>query len=193
MSAAHAESVMTHVALIRGINVGRAKRVGMADLRQVFERLGCRNVRTLLNSGNVVFTSPASKLTADQIERAMAGRLGVSARVTLLSGEEFAAVSQGNPLCAKMDDPSRMLVAFVATTKDLAKLKPLLKQDWSPEALALGNRAAHLWCPGGFSNSRLSEAVGRLLGDGVTMRNWSTVLRIHKACLGGVAVIRSAL
>ena len=69
----------THVALLRGINVGRAKRVAMADLRSLVERLGYTDVRTLLNSGNVVFTSTSARSGGAEarIEAAIAARLGV--------------------------------------------------------------------------------------------------------------------
>src|SRR5206468_3696698 len=87
-----------HIALIRGINVGRAKRIAMADLRALIEGLGYRNVRTLLNSGNVVFSDPrsATRDRAQHIEKAMAAKLGISARVTVLSAAELAAAVRGN-------------------------------------------------------------------------------------------------
>ena len=58
-------------------------------------------------------------------------------------------------------------------------LEPLLEQDWAPEAFALGAHVAYLWCPEGVIASRLSGTVNRLLGDGVTSRNWTTMTRLH--------------
>ena len=88
------------VALLRGINVGTAKRIAMVDLRQVFEDLGYRDVRTLLNSGNVVFTVDKSRGGADgtRIQKVIADRLGVSARVIVLNRKEVAAAVEENPL-----------------------------------------------------------------------------------------------
>ncbi|HEY3175846.1 MAG TPA: DUF1697 domain-containing protein [Candidatus Polarisedimenticolia bacterium] len=169
-----------HVALIRGINVGRAKRVAMADLRALVDALGYREVRTLLNSGNVVFTAPA-KAPGDpgaRIEKGLATRLGVSARVTVLSAEELAVAVAENPLLDVAADPSRLLVAVPARREDRTRLEPLLKRDWAPEVLALGSRVAYLWCPSGVLESRLPEAVGRVLGDSVTTRNWATMTKI---------------
>jgi len=168
------------VALLRGINVGRAKRVAMADLRALVEGLGYGDVRTLLNSGNVVFTAPraAPGTAAARIEKALATGLGVPARVTVLTAEEFAAVTE-NPLLGVAGDPSRLLVAFLRDPADRPKLEPLLEQDWGPEAVALGRRVAYLWCAEGILASRLAEAVNRLLGDAVTARNWATVLKLH--------------
>ena len=75
-------------------------------------------------------------------------------------------------------DPARLLVAFLRVPADRQKLEPLLKQDWAPEALALGRGVAYLWCAEGILASRLAEAVGRELGDGVTTRNWTTVMKL---------------
>jgi uncharacterized protein (DUF1697 family) len=168
------------VALLRGINVGRAKRVAMADLRALVEGLGYSDVRTLLNSGNVVYTAPRTppRTAADRIEKALAADLGVSARVTVVNARDLATVVAENPLLEVAGDPSRFLVAFLREPADRQKLEPLRKQDWAPEALALGKGVAYLWCAEGILASRLAEAVGRLLGDAVTTRNWATVQKL---------------
>ena len=168
----------THVALLRGINVGKAKRVAMADLRTLFEGLGFTDVRTLLNSGNVVFTSKRA-VSPTRIEKALLEATGVAARVTVVTTAEFAAVVAENPLLDVADNPSRFLIAFLHQPTDLAKLEPLETQDWSPEVLALGDRVAYLWCPDSILESPLAAAVGRALKDGVTSRNWATVLKLH--------------
>lgn len=170
-----------HVALFRGINVGRAKRVAMADLRKLLADLGYRDVRTVLNSGNAVFGAPACQPVeaAVRIEEALVLKLGVAARVTVLGGAQFAQIIDDNSLLARADDPSRLLVAVLHNPADLEGLAPLLKQDWSPEAFAAGRRAAYLWCPAGVLASRAAAALGVLLGDAVTSRNWATMLRLH--------------
>src|SRR5438034_8047019 len=112
------------IALIRGINVGRAKRVAMSELRALVEALGYGEVRTLLNSGNVVFTSPGPPAgdAAARIEEALGARLGVSARVIVLTAGELAAVVANNPLLGVADDPSRLLVAVLGNPADRRKL-----------------------------------------------------------------------
>lgn len=170
------------VALLRGINVGRAKRVAMADLRALVEELGYRDVRTLLNSGNIVFTLPDTRRTdpAGLIERALADRAGVSSRVTVLTAAELGAVVRDNPLGVWADNPSRFFVAFLRRPADRSRLTPLLDRDWGAERLAVGTRVAYVWCPDGILESALYEAVGRALGDGVTTRNWATVTKLDK-------------
>lgn len=79
------------VALLRGINVGRAKRIAMADLRALMAELGFDDVRTLLNSGNIVFTDPKGKpaQASGRIERAIADQLGVSTQVLVITADEL--------------------------------------------------------------------------------------------------------
>lgn len=176
-----------YVALIRGINVGRAKRVAMADLRAMVEKLGYGDVRTLLNSGNVVFSAPSSdrRNPARRIEDAMPGQLGVSARVTVLSAEELAAVVAENPLGKVADDPSRLLVTVLTDPADRKGLLPLARKPWSPEALGVGTRAAYVWCPKSMLESPLFAAVTKLVGDGATTRNWATITKLHALVQSG--------
>jgi len=170
-----------HVVLLRGINVGRAKRVAMADLRALIEGLGYGDVRTLLNSGNVVFTASAVPSThaASRIEESLATKLGISARVTVLTAVELAGIVADNPLLEIAGDPSRLLVAVLNDPTDRAKLEPLLKQEWAPDVLAIGGRVAYVWCSGGILDSRLVQAVGPVLGNTATTRNWATILKLH--------------
>ena len=179
---------MTHryVALIRGINVGRAKRVAMADLRGLVAGLGYRDVQTLLNSGNVVFTAGREKpdRIARRVEQTIVERLGVSAAVTVLTSAAFSAAVEENTLAAVAEDPARLLVAFCGDAGRLTELEPLTRQEWKPEALALGSVAAYLWCPAGILASRLADAVGRVLCESMTTRNWRTVTKIHAVLQG---------
>ncbi len=169
------------MALIRGINVGRAKRVAMADLKALVEDLGYRGVRTLLNSGNVVFTSTRGQpaAAASRIQEGLVRRLGVSARVLVITAAELEAIVTDNPLAAVAKDPSRLLVSVLGNPADRSRLEPLTRQSWEPDALALGSRVAYLWCSRGLLESRLAEAVGRVLGETTTARNWATMQKLY--------------
>ena len=170
----------THVALIRGINVGRAKRVAMADLRAMITDLGYENVTTLLNSGNALFTTNDDPDKATElIERGLEAQLGVPARVVVLSAAELDTIISENPLLDVANNPSRLFAAVLANRADAKRLKPLLDQDWNPEVLAVGSRAAYIWCPDGIAESPLSEALGKTLRDAVTTRNWATMTKLH--------------
>jgi uncharacterized protein (DUF1697 family) len=170
-----------YVALIRGINVGRAKRVAMADLRALVEDLGYSGVRTLLNSGNVVFTSTRGRLAAaaSRIEDGLTRRLGVSARVLVITAAELEAIVTINPLDAVTKDPSRLLVSVLGNPADRSRLEPLRRQSWEPDALALGSRVAYMWCSRGSLQSPLAKAVGQVLGEATTARNWNTMQKLY--------------
>ncbi len=176
----------THIALLRGINVGKAKRVAMADLRGLVESLGYGGARTLLNSGNVVFEAPDVEAAeaAARIERGLVERLGVAARVVVITADELAQIVAGNRLVPRATDPARMMVGFVADPADLGRLDALLEEDWSPAALAVGTRAAYLWCPDGIMDTPLTQAAGKALGERVTLRNWSTTLKLLELARG---------
>lgn len=175
------------MALLRGINVGKAKRIAMADLRAVVAGLGHRDVRTLLNSGNVVFSASGRQgppALAAGLERAIESRLKVSSRVVVLTAGELTGVVDDNPLVEVATNPSRLFVAVLMDPSDRRLLQPLGTTDWSPDQFAIGARAAYLWCPAGIAESRLNEAVGRALGERVTVRNWATTSKLDALIRG---------
>jgi uncharacterized protein (DUF1697 family) len=169
------------VALLRGVNnVGSARRVAMADLRALVEDLGFRDVRTLLNSGNVVFSVPVNRGgdLAARIEKALASRLGVTCGVTVLSGDDVAIVVRENPFEGLADNPSRLLVVVPKVPSDRDRIEPLLDDRWHPEALVLGRRVAYLWCANGLAHSPLWAAVEKALGRTCTARNMATMTKL---------------
>jgi uncharacterized protein (DUF1697 family) len=159
----------------------KAKRVAMADLRQLIADLGYANVRTLLNSGNLVFDS-GRKVTAAHtaaIQEAIATKTGATANLMVVSTADLATVVAENPLVDVVKDPSRCLVAFRSSGASLARAAVLLDDEWGPDQLALGTKAAYLWCAGGLLDSPMAKAFDRLMRDAVTTRNWATVLKLH--------------
>ena len=170
-----------HIALLRGINVGKAKRVAMADLRAMMEGLGHANVRTLLNSGNVVFDAPSGTpaTLSKQLRAAVLARCGVDCEVIVKPAADLAAAIAEHPLKHHADDDARMLVMFTQEASALAALKALEASDWAPEAFAVGRHAAWLWCAGGIIESRVAKAVGKVLKERGTARNWATVVKLQ--------------
>jgi uncharacterized protein (DUF1697 family) len=172
------------VALLRGINVGTAKRISMADLKALVEELGYRNVRTLLNSGNVVFTgTPGADpvKVAARIERALEPKTGVSSRVTVITAAEVAHAVEKNPHGAIATDHSRLLVAVAA---DASLWKPFLAltQPWDPEAVVVSQRFAWVWSPNGTLESKVLGLVNKVLKDAVTVRNFATMIKLDAMC-----------
>ncbi|WP_332877317.1 DUF1697 domain-containing protein [Massilia sp. S19_KUP03_FR1] len=177
-------TMQRYVALVRGINVGRAKRVAMADLRKLVSDLGYADVRSLLNSGNIVFSAasvlPASAARA--IETALVLKLGVAARVMVLSSIELSAIVSDNSLLALADDHARLMVFVIAEPALHQHLAVLCESETGTGVMALGRHAAYVWCPTGVLDSAAAAAVGKLLGDATTARNWNTVTKLHQLC-----------
>lgn len=175
-----------YVALLRGVNVGKGRRVPMAPWRDLLAGLGYTEVATLLNSGNAVFcaagkAAPARHAAA--IAQAIAQGLGVEVPVVVKSGVELAAIARENPFASVAPDPARLLVAFAQDAPALASLAPVGALAVPPDAFALGRHAAYLHCPAGILQSKAGEALLGKAGKGATTRNWATVQKLQ-ALLG---------
>jgi uncharacterized protein (DUF1697 family) len=179
----------TFVALLRGVNVGKAKRVPMADLRALLSGLGYTGVATLLNSGNAVFRAPRgtpAKHSAD-IAAAISTQLKVEAPVIVKSASELAAIISENPIKAGADEHPRFLVAFTQDTKALSGLAPIESLVVPPERFAIGKNAAYLLCAAGILESKAWAALLGKAGKPATTRNWATVLKLQAlASRGGL-------
>jgi len=173
---------MRYTSFIQGINVGRAKRVAMVELRALAGELGYTHIRTLRNSGNLVFNASSSqgKCASRRIEKELNSRLDVAARVITLTAEELDVVVSENPFQDIATNPARLMVAVVENSDELQRLQLLVQQEWIPEMIAIGSRVAYLWCPGGVLASPLAKEVITLMGSTVTMSNWTTIVKLQK-------------
>ncbi len=162
------------VALLRGVNVGPTTKVGMAPLREVFARLGFTEVKTYVNSGNVVFDG--RKASVAKVEAAIAEELGWEVPVVLRTQDELRAVVEANPLGEVATNAARYLVLFADGDVDPAKAADLDPEAYAPEAFALADREVHLWLPDGLPKSRLGKVMSeKRFGVRLTGRNWRTV------------------
>jgi uncharacterized protein (DUF1697 family) len=166
------------VALLRGINLGAKRRVPMADLRALMGELGYEDVRTVLQSGNVVFTGAKGSAQA-KLEAALADRFGFEVDVVLRTVDELAAVVEHDPFGGEADDLKRYFVVFLPGKPDAARLAELEAEDWSPDRFAAHGSELYAWCPGGMQGSRLMKALGKPgIGATATFRNMSTVKKL---------------
>ena len=168
------------VALLRGINLGARNRVSMPELRELLTGLGHEDVKTLLQSGNVVLTSREKGEQLEQaLERAIAAELGVESRVIVRTARELAAVVERNPLGKVADDPKRYQVSFLSETLAPAVKKELEAADVEPERVAVHGREIYAWHPGGVQRSPLVKLLtDEKLGVTATARNWNTVTKL---------------
>jgi uncharacterized protein (DUF1697 family) len=168
-----------YVALLRGINVGRAHQVDMTRLREILTARGCEDVRTHLRSGNVVLTSPLgeTELAAD-LAGAIEAEFGFAVPVVVRTGAELAAVVTGDPFATVATDPARYLVTFMAQAPDPARVDALPPPEGGGEYLVRG-RELYLWLPDGVSGTPLASwKWDTLLGRPGTARNWNTVTKL---------------
>jgi uncharacterized protein (DUF1697 family) len=167
-----------YVALLRGINVGRAHQVDMTRLRELLTERGHANLHTHLRSGNVVLDSGMSEteLAADLTD-AITAEFGFDVPVVVRTGEELAAVVAGDPFATLATDPSRYLVTFMAEPPESPRVDALPPAD-SGDYLVRG-RELYLWLPDGIQGTPLASwKWARLLARPGTARNWNTVVRL---------------
>ena len=167
-------------ALLRGVNVGRGNRVPMGEFRALLGALGYHDVKTLLNSGNAVFTAKGgtARGIAERIRSELAARLGVDVSVIVKSAKEIGAIQAENVLATRATDASRLLVVLTLDSVALRGLAPIASLVESPERFHLGAHAAYLWCPNGILESKAGAALLGKQARAGTTRNWATVLKL---------------
>ena len=171
-----------HVVLLRGINVGGRRKIAMAELRELLGGLGYGDVRTLLQSGNVVLSSdlPPDRLAAE-LERQIEDGLGVDPAVIVRSRDELAAVVEHDPLRGVATDPRRYQVSFLSGEPDRDAAAALVEAVTEPERAVVSGREIYAWHPDGLQRSELAKLLAaseRRLGVAATARNWNTVTKL---------------
>jgi len=168
----------TWVALLRGVNLASRNRVPMAGLRELYEELGCEDVKTYIASGNVVFRRGKAdrEALARELQRATKERFGVDARVALRTPAELARVVRAHPFGK---DTSRSFVSFLLEKPEAARVRALAREDLAPEEVKVVGANAYLRYPVGLARAQLTGArLERKLGVAGTVRNWRTVARL---------------
>jgi uncharacterized protein (DUF1697 family) len=163
------------VALLRAVNLGARNRVPMAELRALLERSGLGDVRTYIQSGNVLFTSPDGErgTLGGRIEDEILGAFGVTTTAILRTFGELRAVASSHPFGS---DTSRTHVSFLAAEPHSDAVVRLLAADHGPDRAHVSGSDVFLHYPAGVQGSRLTAAkLERLLGVPGTARNWRTV------------------
>jgi uncharacterized protein (DUF1697 family) len=186
----------THVALLRGINVGGRNKVPMAELRQVVASLGHADVATYIQSGNVVFSTAEADTAAlsQALEEAIAAAFGIRVRVVVLSREELAQVMRDNPFA---DEPNSKAVHAVFLSGSPgpevadgvadARRRAGQKQPGTRDTAQVIGRTIFLHTPDGFGRSELAALItsgsrGRADDIAGTARNWATVTKLLAMC-----------
>ena len=173
---------MRYAALLRGINVGGNKKVPMADLRAMTSRLGFGDPKTLLQSGNLVFsatTQPMEKLE-QLLEAATRKHIGVECSYLLRSADEWAKLMTANPFKAQAkSDPAHLTVTFCREAPTAGAFKAVRSEIRGQEDFRAVGRELFVWYPDGMGTSKLALALSKnRLGTICTARNWNTVTKV---------------
>jgi uncharacterized protein (DUF1697 family) len=170
----------THVALLRGINVGGKNKLAMKDLAAIFAGAGCSDVQTYVQSGNVVFTPERVDGLGERIAEEIAGRFGLRVPVILRSAAEMRGVVRGNPFLKAGVSEELVHVYFLACEAPEKAVVKALDYERSPgDSFVVVGREIYLHLPHGVARTKLTNAYfDRQLGTVCTMRNWRTVLTL---------------
>lgn len=172
----------THIALLRGINVGGHRKISMAELRDFVFGLGFEDVQTLLQTGNIVFRG--GKRSGADLERLLEveaeKRLGLSTTFVVRSEKELRVVIERNPFPNEAKtDPSHLVVMFLKDAPQASAVKALQAASRGPEIIRGDGKHLYVVYPDGIARSRLTASlIEGKLGTSSTARNWNTVVKL---------------
>lgn len=172
----------TYIALFRGINVGGKNSLPMKDLASIFEILGASNVKTYIQSGNVVFQSASKDISsfAKRLGTEIRERRGFEPHILVIGLSEVEMAIANNPFPEAESEPSSLhlgFLAFAPKNPDLKKLESLKKDS---ERFCLIGSIFYLHAPEGVGRSKLAASSEKLLGVPMTDRNWNTVFKLKE-------------
>ncbi len=176
-----AKTAEPSVALLRGINVGGRNSMPMKDLVAMFADAGCRDVRSYIQSGNVVFrASPALAVRIPAVlGKAISTRFGLQVPIVVRRAGELRQIARQNPFLRAGADPKVLHVAFLADEPDAARVAALDPNRSPPDEFAVRGSEIYLHCPNGFARTKLTnDYFDSKLATTSTVRNWRTVLTL---------------
>ncbi|HWD66532.1 MAG TPA: DUF1697 domain-containing protein [Caulobacteraceae bacterium] len=168
------------IALLRGVNLGANRRVAMTDVRRVIAEAGFGEVRSLLQSGNLVFEGSGADATIEAaVEKALLDGLGLTTEVVVRTPAEWRAMIAANPFTEEAkNDPGR-LVAIALKTSPAAEAEAAVNAIEGPERARVIGREAVIYYPDGQADTKAAGArLDKALGARGTARNWNTVLKL---------------
>jgi uncharacterized protein (DUF1697 family) len=172
--------VARYLALLRGVNLGARNRIAMPALREALSGAGFDDVRTYVQSGNVVLSGgTSSEAVARKFRKVSTERFGLDVEVVVRTRAELAAIVKRDPLGKVAKDPKRYQVSFLATKPTAAAVRKLEETAIEPERVVVHGREAYAWHPNGVGRSKLAALLaGDGLGVTATARNWTTVTKL---------------
>lgn len=178
----------TFISMLRGINVSGHNKIGMADLKYLYESLNFRHVLTYVQSGNVIFDSTiwdVPKLTSI-IESAILKSFGLTVPVVIRNNTDFQRIINNNPfLINRNEDPAKFHVTFLLNSPAKSDLIKLPSSPNDNDEFILSGNEIFLFCPNGYGNTKLNNNFfEKKLNTTATTRNWNTVNTLYKMTSG---------
>jgi len=179
---------MKYISILRGINVSGQKKIKMADLKELYLKLGFSSVITYIQSGNVIFESAESDQCSlsKSIELAIEKQYGFDVPVQIRDAEDLTEILDAIPFeeASVEENGSKILVTFLASVPSVEKVETLMGFVNSPEKLLIKGCEVYLFCPNGYGKSKLTTTfVEKKLGISATTRNWKSVKKLHELSL----------
>ena len=177
----------TRIALLRSVNVLGKNMIKMPELALAFEKAGYRNVRTYIQSGNVIFESgdESGELLASKIRELITKKFSLTIQVVVITPEELAKIVALNPFVKKPGtDLSKQHVTFLDSDIDPEKAEMLLAYNYPPDEIIIGSRVVYVHCPDGYGRTKFhNNFIEKKLAANATSRNWNTCLKLLEMCV----------
>ena len=176
----------TRIALLRSVNVLGKNMIKMPELARAFEQAGFRNVRTYIQSGNVLFEAgkESGEMLSSKIREMITKNFGLTIQAVVITPEELADIIAQNPFAIKAGvDLSSQHVTFLDREADPEKAEKLLSYHYPPDEIIIGKRAVYVHCPDGYGRTKYhNNFIEKKLSVNATSRNWNTCLKLLELC-----------
>jgi uncharacterized protein (DUF1697 family) len=176
----------TWISLLRSVNVVGKNTIRMPELATAFEKAGFKNVRTYIQSGNIIFEAAEESpdRLAVQIRDFIAKKFGLTLQVLVLAPQEMSQIVSDNPFTRRTGiDYTRLHVTFLDREVDPERAEKLLSYTYPPDEIIIGTRAVYVYCPDGYGRTKYdNNFIEKKLAANATSRNWNTCLKLADMC-----------
>lgn len=169
----------SYIALLRGINVSGKNIIRMTELQNLLASTGFDDVKTYIQSGNIVFRHHEMPLTffENKIHAAIQNEFGFNVPVVAMDGDYLERIIANNPI--QEFDESKLMVTFLAGNPAKEKIDVMMEISYPPDKIFEGEKAFYVYCPDGFGRSKFNNNFfEKKLGQVATGRNWKTCKKL---------------
>jgi uncharacterized protein (DUF1697 family) len=172
----------TFLSILRGINVSGQKKINMADLKSLYENLGFKNIKTYIQSGNVIFENNTGKDLSKKIEKQIEEKYGFQVPILIRTVNEMEEAVNKNPFLEEKNiEPDKLHVTYLSDIPSNENLEKMKTVDYRPDRFYVSGKEIYLYCPGGYGNTKLTNTFfEKKLKQTATTRNWKTTNALLK-------------